>query len=165
MLNARAATRETITGVERWAVELIPRLRALAPERYVVAQPPRWATGRLAGQAWEQVVLPLQAARRRAALVFSPANLSPLLWPRNVMMLHDATVLREPAGYSRAYAAWHRWAGRGLRPPRAPRGDGLGILTRRAGAAGRLGSTSGSSSSPVASTGASTPPPTTSGSR
>ena len=27
--------RPTITGVERWTVELLPRLHALAPDRYV----------------------------------------------------------------------------------------------------------------------------------
>ena len=111
LLNARAAARPTITGVERWAVELIPRLRALAPDRYVVTQPRTRATGRLLGQAWEQFILPLDAARRRASLVFSPANLAPLAWPRNVMMLHDATVLREPEAYTRTYATWHRWLG------------------------------------------------------
>jgi glycosyltransferase involved in cell wall biosynthesis len=111
LLNARAAARPTITGVERWTVELIPRLRALAPERYLVTGPGPRATGRLLGQAWEQFILPLHAARRHAALVFSPANLAPLLWPRNVMMLHDAAVLREPRAYTRTYAAWHRWFG------------------------------------------------------
>jgi glycosyltransferase involved in cell wall biosynthesis len=111
LLNARAAARPTITGVERWAVELLPRLRALAPERYVVTQPHSPTTGRLLGQAWEQFILPLDAARRRASLVFSPANLAPLAWPRNVMMVHDATVLREPGAYTRTYATWHRRLG------------------------------------------------------
>jgi glycosyltransferase involved in cell wall biosynthesis len=108
LLNARASTRATITGVERWAAELIPRLSALAPDRYVTVVPPPRARGRGLGQAWEQLVLPAEAARRRAALIFSPANLAPVLWPRNVMMLHDAAVLREPTGYSRTYRTWHR---------------------------------------------------------
>ena len=63
------------------------------------------------GQAWEQVVLPARAARLGAALVFSPANLAPLAWPRNVLVMHDAAVLREPEAYSRAYRAWHATAG------------------------------------------------------
>jgi glycosyltransferase involved in cell wall biosynthesis len=97
--------------VERWAAELIPRLHALAPDRYMVVQPPSRAAGRGAGQAWEQLALPLMAAHRRAALIFSPANLAPALWPRNVLMLHDAAVLRDPGAYSRAYALWHRSVG------------------------------------------------------
>ena len=108
LLNARAAARATITGVERWTGELIPRLRAIAPERYTVVAPPPPASGRGWGQAWEQLALPLLARRIGAQIIFSPANLAPVLWPRNVLMLHDAAVLREPEAYSRAYALWHR---------------------------------------------------------
>jgi glycosyltransferase involved in cell wall biosynthesis len=111
VLNRRAATRPTITGVERWATEVIGRLHASAPDRYVVAQPRLRARRRLLAQGWEQVALPAQAARLRAALVFSPANLAPLAWPRNVLVMHDAAVLREPRAYSRAYRAWHAGAG------------------------------------------------------
>ena len=43
--------------------------------------------------------------------MFSPANLAPLAWPRNVLVMHDAAALREPQAYSRAYRAWHATAG------------------------------------------------------
>ena len=49
--------------------------------------------------------------RRRAQAIFSPANLAPVAWPRNVLVVHDAAVLRQPAAYSRAYRAWHRGIG------------------------------------------------------
>jgi glycosyltransferase involved in cell wall biosynthesis len=111
LLNARAATRPTITGVERWTAEVISRLRALDPERYVVVGPRPRARRRLAAQTWEQMVLPALARRAGAALVFSPANLAPLVWSRNVLVMHDAAVLREPDAYSRAYVLWHRWFG------------------------------------------------------
>jgi glycosyltransferase involved in cell wall biosynthesis len=97
--------------VERWAGEVIGRLAARGPDRYVVAQPTPRARRRVLAQAWEQVALPAQAARLRADLVFSPANLAPLAWPRNVLVMHDAAVLREPDAYSRAYRAWHAAAG------------------------------------------------------
>jgi glycosyltransferase involved in cell wall biosynthesis len=106
VLNGRAGARSRITGVERWAVEVIPRLLALRPDRYVSLTPPPGFAHR-AGQAWEQLALPAKAARLRAALVWSPANLAPLSWPRNVVVVHDAAVLRDPAGFSRAYRAWH----------------------------------------------------------
>ena len=77
----------------------------------MVAQPPPRARRRALAQAWEQVALPARAARLGAALVFSPANLAPLAWPRNVLVLHDAAVLREPQAYSRAYRAWHARVG------------------------------------------------------
>jgi glycosyltransferase involved in cell wall biosynthesis len=97
--------------VERWTDEVVGRLKRLAPDRYIVAQPRPRARRRMLAQTWEQVALPAQAARLRAALVFSPANLAPLSWPRNVLVMHDAAVLREPEAYSRAYRAWHARAG------------------------------------------------------
>jgi glycosyltransferase involved in cell wall biosynthesis len=100
-----------VTGVERWAHEVIGRLTALGPGRYVVAQPRPRAQGRLLGQAWEQLALPARASALQAALVFSPANLAPWAWPRNVLVMHDAAALREPQAYSRAYRTWHATAG------------------------------------------------------
>lgn len=107
ILNRRAATRSTVTGVERWTAEVIPRLRALDSQRYRIAQPRPRLRRRAAAQSWEQAALPLIAARSGASLVFSPANLAPLAWPRNVIVLHDAAVLREPQAYSSLYRAWH----------------------------------------------------------
>lgn len=107
LLNRRAATRPTITGVERWTAEIVPRLLALDPERYAVVEPGPRLRERGRAQAWEQLLLPAIAAQRRAALLFSPANLAPLAWPRNVLVVHDAAVLREPEAYSKAYRMWH----------------------------------------------------------
>jgi glycosyltransferase involved in cell wall biosynthesis len=54
---------------------------------------------------WEQAVLPFRA--RSAALLLGPANLAPVAFPRNVVVIHDAAVVREPGWYSGAYARWH----------------------------------------------------------
>ncbi len=78
----------------------------MRPERYVVLRPPPGFAHRK-GQAWEQVVLPARAAALRAALIWSPANLAPLAWPRNVIVLHDAAALRNASRDSRAYRLWH----------------------------------------------------------
>ena len=51
-------------------------------------------------------MLPLRVARARALLC--PANLAPLAFPRNVVVIHDAAALRHPEWYSPAYAAWQR---------------------------------------------------------
>lgn len=107
ILNARAAARGRIGGVERWAREMARRLPELQPDAYRVARPPALLAHR-AGQAWEQLALPALAARHRAALVYSPANLAPLAWPRNVVVLHDVAALRHPEWYSAGYAAWQR---------------------------------------------------------
>ena len=73
VINARAAARAEIGGVERWAREMAVRLPALRPEGYFVARPPR-ALAHKAGHLWEQGVLPALARRRGAALLYSPAN-------------------------------------------------------------------------------------------
>lgn len=111
VLNRRAATRPTVTGVERYTDEVTRRLLALGPGRYVALAPRPRARGRAFGQAWEQLALPARAARLGARLILSPANLAPLAWPGNVLVLHDAAALREPEAYSAAYRLWHRGAG------------------------------------------------------
>lgn len=99
-LNARAAARPELGGVERWARELRDRLgaRVLAPPE---------ALSHRAGHAWEQALLP--ALARRADVLVNPANLAPLAFARNVVVVHDAAVLREPSWYSRSYVAWQRF--------------------------------------------------------
>jgi glycosyltransferase involved in cell wall biosynthesis len=102
-LNARAAARPELGGVERWARELAVRLPALGG--YEVIRPPA-ALSHRAGHAWEQVVLPRRA--RRARLLLNPANLAPAAFPRNAVVIHDAAALRHPGWYSPLYARWQR---------------------------------------------------------
>jgi glycosyltransferase involved in cell wall biosynthesis len=91
--------------VERWARELAVRLPALRPAAYRVVRPPR-ALAHRAGHAWEQAVLPALAAGRRAPLLLNPANLAPLAFGRNVVVIHDAAALANPGWYSGLYATW-----------------------------------------------------------
>jgi glycosyltransferase involved in cell wall biosynthesis len=104
-INARAAVRAQIGGVERLAREMARRLPALRPDRYRVIRPPA-ALAHRAGHVWEQVVLPVQAAT--AAAVYSPANLAPVGYRRNVVVLHDAAALRHPDAYSWPYVEYQR---------------------------------------------------------
>jgi glycosyltransferase involved in cell wall biosynthesis len=102
-LNARAAVRPELGGVERWARELAARLPALGG--YEIVRPPA-ALAHGAGHAWEQVVLPARA--RRAALLLNPANLAPVAFPRNAVVIHDAAALRRPQWYAKPYARWQQ---------------------------------------------------------
>jgi glycosyltransferase involved in cell wall biosynthesis len=104
-INARAAVRAEIGGVERLAREMALRLPALRPERYRVIRPPARLAHR-AGHGWEQVVLPLRSAG--CALIYSPANLAPAGSRRNVVVIHDAAALRHPEAYTRFYVAYQR---------------------------------------------------------
>jgi glycosyltransferase involved in cell wall biosynthesis len=104
-INARAAVRAEIGGVERLAREMAQRLPALRPDRYRVIRPPAGLAHR-AGHAWEQAVLPIQVAREAA--LYSPANLAPLRYRRNVLVIHDVAALRHPEAYSRPYVEYQR---------------------------------------------------------
>jgi hypothetical protein len=105
VIDARAAARPELGGVERWARELSTRLLTVEPGRYAVAAPPAAFSHRL-GHLWEQVVLPLQA--RRARWLLCPANLAPLAHPRTAVVIHDAAPLRDPSWYSPTYARAQR---------------------------------------------------------
>ncbi|HYI18036.1 MAG TPA: glycosyltransferase family 1 protein [Solirubrobacteraceae bacterium] len=104
-IDARAAVRPELGGVERWARELVARLPALAPADYEVLAPPP-ALAHRAGHAWEQAVLPVLA--RRADALLCPANLAPAAARNAVVVIHDAAPLRHPGWYSGLYAAWQR---------------------------------------------------------
>jgi glycosyltransferase involved in cell wall biosynthesis len=104
-IDARAASRPELGGVERWARELAARLPALRPDDYAVLRPPPRLVHR-AGHAWEQLVLPVRSARMRALLC--PANLAPAASHNAVVVIHDAAALRHPGWYSRSYATWQR---------------------------------------------------------
>jgi len=106
-IDARAAARPELGGVERWARELVLRLPALRPGGYAVLRPPG-ALVHGAGHVWEQLVLPVRASRLGARALLCPANLAPIAYPRSVVVIHDAAALRHPGWYSRAYAAWQR---------------------------------------------------------
>jgi glycosyltransferase involved in cell wall biosynthesis len=104
-INARAAARREIGGVERLAREMAMLLPALNPDRYRVLKP-RPALAHRAGHAWEQAALPVLA--RDAQVIYSPANLAPLASRKNVVVIHDVAALRHPEWYRPAYVAYQR---------------------------------------------------------
>jgi glycosyltransferase involved in cell wall biosynthesis len=104
-VNARAAIRAQIGGVERLAREMAVRLPALRPDRYRVISPPSAFAHRL-GHLWEQAVLPVAALG--CDMIYSPANLAPLLSGRSVVVIHDAAALRHPEAYSKTYVRFQR---------------------------------------------------------
>ena len=106
VIDARAAVRRQIGGVERVALEMAARLPQLRPERYVVARPQPIFAHR-AGHLWEQAVLPLAA--HRARLLYCPANLAPAASRRAVVVIHDLAPLRHPGWYSPTFTSYQRY--------------------------------------------------------
>ena len=104
-INARAAIRAQIGGVERLAREMAKRLPELRPDRYRVIAP-RPALAHRLGHLWEQAALPVVASG--CELIYSPANLAPLISRRSVVVIHDAAALRHPEAYSETYVRFQR---------------------------------------------------------
>jgi glycosyltransferase involved in cell wall biosynthesis len=104
-IDARAAARAEIGGVERVVIELARRLPELRPGRYRVIRPPR-ALAHRAGHLWEQAVLPLSA--RQAEVLYCPGNLAPVASRRCVVVIHDVAALRHPEWYGSVYSAYQR---------------------------------------------------------
>lgn len=103
-VNARAAVRGEIGGVERVARELAVHLPRLRPDRYRVIAP-RPALAHRRGHAWEQLALPILA--RGSRLILSPANLAPAFSRRNVVMIQDVAPFLGD-WYGSLYSRWHR---------------------------------------------------------
>jgi GT2 family glycosyltransferase/glycosyltransferase involved in cell wall biosynthesis len=105
VIDARAAARQQIGGVERVTIEMATRLPAMRPDRYAVMRPPAVLAHRT-GHLWEQALLP--AAARQARVLYCPANLAPAASKRTVVVINDLAALRHPKWYSPAYASYQR---------------------------------------------------------
>ncbi len=115
---------QAVTGVQRYAREMLRELDCSLASLPAGADPvevlvPRKAgvypsyksllireVGRLKGQAWEQIELPLHC---RGKILFTPCGGAPILHNCNVVTIHDASVFATPNAYSRAYVRWYRW--------------------------------------------------------
>ncbi|CAG9193774.1 glycosyltransferase family 1 protein [Paraburkholderia caribensis] len=125
LINGRFLGRRA-TGVDRFAFETIRALDQLielrdplvaglqveiiVPEALTALPNPFLhvglrASGKGGGVRWEQLALP-QAARGR--LLLNLCNSGPLMYRRQVTVLHDAAPTRVPDSYSRSFVAWYR---------------------------------------------------------
>ncbi len=114
---------DRMTGVQRYAFELTRALvGALAKRgrRFVVLAPggvldPRASqlpvirgTSRLRGYAWEQLELPRMLRDVGGALLWSPANVGPLLVREQLLTIHDAAVFAHPEWFDWRFALANR---------------------------------------------------------
>jgi glycosyltransferase involved in cell wall biosynthesis len=115
------------TGVHRVADELIRHVDAALAARPDFASERSWnllkprdarrcmamsvvrerTAGLLTWQAWEQFELPWLT---RGATLINLCNLAPVFARDSVTMIHDAQVFITPESYSKAFAAWYRFA-------------------------------------------------------
>ncbi len=116
---------QTVTGVQRSALETVRALDRLAASRdpgflglegEILTPPgaralsgltrfPVRRVGFASGHLWEQIELPWYA---RTGILVSLANAAPLWTRQQCVTLHDASVFAVPEAYSTAYLAWYR---------------------------------------------------------
>lgn len=122
---------QPVTGVQRYAIELLGAIDNLLGEarfpgiQFECLLPPEtsrktnWRNihvrkaGRLHGNAWEQFELPFLA---RGKMLFSPANIGPVLRSRQALTFHDASVFAVPQAYSKAFRFKYRFVFKSLAP-------------------------------------------------
>lgn len=97
VVNGRFLSRR-ITGVERYAIEVIKRL----PGQVRILQ--HYHNG-IRGHCWEQFVLPF---RCKGDLLWSPCNTGPMFAKRHVVTIHDTGFVDVPGFYDRKMAAFYR---------------------------------------------------------
>lgn len=119
-INGRFLTRP-ITGVDRFAREVVRELDALMPAGEAVLllpegrEPVDWEPtcniglrryGRRGGHAWEQLDLS-RYARENGLLAVNLCNTAPIRNP-GVVCIHDMAVRANPSFYGRGFRAWYR---------------------------------------------------------
>lgn len=98
--------RHRITGVERYAREVV-RAFDRGGYPYKMIEPHGfWAANKLGRNLWQQLELPRQ--KQAEDILWSPANNGPVFAPNHVITLHDMAVFPHPEWFSTAYATWKR---------------------------------------------------------
>lgn len=111
-INGRFTT-QTLSGVQRFSVEIAKALQARDPD-YVFLTPPGGSIlwpgaheiGIRQGQSWEQVDLPRATA---GGLLINLGNTGPLMARRQLIVIHDAGVFSTPEAYSRKFRLWYKF--------------------------------------------------------
>jgi glycosyltransferase involved in cell wall biosynthesis len=122
-VNGRFLTM-TVTGVQRYAHEILSRIGAhleselrviVPPNRVLEGDDPEIAdisrTGRwqgVGGHRWEQLTLPRLVRRAGARVLWSPCSWGPVAVRRHVPVVHDIAPLTQPEYFPLAYRALAR---------------------------------------------------------
>ncbi len=119
-INGRFLT-QPITGVQRYAREIVKRLVVLDPERFVVLipkmkikdipeviQPRVVQIGYFQGHLWEQCELGLYVWWHRGVL-YSPTMSNPIWISDQLITVHDLFVLEHPEWVGKYFHWFYRW--------------------------------------------------------
>ncbi|TSB48534.1 glycosyltransferase family 4 protein [Alkalicoccobacillus porphyridii] len=119
-INGRFLT-QSITGVQRYAIELVKELDQILSEQnveheYIILTPKnavniglnkitQKTVGNLKGQFWEQLELPFYS---KGCLLINFCNLSPLFKRNQIITIHDCAVFEEFNNLSTLFKLWYQ---------------------------------------------------------
>lgn len=114
---------QRVTGVQRYAREMLCEIDKLLPEnddiKVILAVDPNAENipnyqsiqveciGKLHGNLWEQISLPLYVKKKKAICV-SLCNMVPILSP-DIAVIHDISFKVNPHFFSRKFSLWYRF--------------------------------------------------------
>ncbi|WP_299213016.1 glycosyltransferase family 1 protein [uncultured Aquimarina sp.] len=114
-VNARFLTQK-VTGVQRYAIEICKLLPKEVLGKKIVFLAPQGAmlnplfkefnsvvVGKLEGQLWEQIDLPLFLKRRGAPLLINFAGIGPIGYKNKIMMVYDLAFKHHPEWFSKSF--------------------------------------------------------------
>lgn len=117
VINGRFLTKR-VTGVERYAIEMVRELDELVEPGQIIMAVPINATlpqlnnieiktiGKLKDILWEQISLPLYALKNKL-IPLNFCNIAPLLYP-GVVVVHDVKVKARPEFFDWKFRLWYR---------------------------------------------------------
>lgn len=119
-VNGKFLTQK-VTGVQRFASEVVRRLQNFLPRVEILAPPsgilPEYQhlknvvpVGFQTGQFWEQIELPFYLHRFENPVLLNLCNMAPLLSGNNALVLHDVGFLRNPQFYTGLFQKWYSLA-------------------------------------------------------
>ena len=105
---------QPLSGVQRFATEITAQMLNASPDRVAVLCPPGHAqqtlpgraVGYRKGQIWEQFEL---ARYARSGILINLGNTAPLRQRRQIVVIHDAAVYTNPAGYDWKFRLWYKF--------------------------------------------------------
>jgi len=113
-INARFLTQK-VTGVQRFATELSRQLvkiygdniKFVAPKNIIQPELAKEfkveVIGTHTGYWWEQIELPRYLKKQSSPILINFCSVAPLLYPNNIVAVHDITWVRYPNTYSKQF--------------------------------------------------------------
>jgi glycosyltransferase involved in cell wall biosynthesis len=119
VVNARFLT-QSLTGVQRYAIELSLRLKQLDDTSIEFVCPKNVVQydiferlnakiiGKKTGHLWEQTDLPRYLKKQGNPLLVNLGSTAPMCYKNKIVTLHDITYIRYPQSFSLKFRIWYR---------------------------------------------------------